>query len=272
MQLTFTKFDNHPLITGIIQMSIDDENTPYSSPLLTKDGTFIVLSITKEPNIFEIEKQEFKIDSFCISGHIYGALEGTFLEKTYDVVILFKPTAFYKIFNISMKSLMNQIFKVKEFNKELYDDLYPIYYKNRFDVFQLKKEVSDYFEAKTYNKSKKINDFDKIIALIEKRQGNIEIEEILDFSKISKRTLENNFKNIIGITPAKYIRQLKFKSLFSKYQSNENIDLEVIAKEMSYYDYSHFFKDFKLFTGKTPKQFFGKHYPFITSILNKENK
>ena len=71
----------------------------------------------------------------------------------------------------------------------------------------------------------------------------------------------------IGNTPAKYIRQLKFKNIIAKYQSKKNINLDHIVIELGYYDNSHFYKEFKLFTGKTPKQFFGDSYPFISSLI-----
>ena len=73
----------------------------------------------------------------------------------------------------------------------------------------------------------------------------------------------------IGNTPAKYIRQLKFKNIIAKYQSKKNINLDHIVIELGYYDNSHFYKEFKLFTGKTTKQFFGNSYTFISSLIAK---
>ena len=50
---------------------------------------------------------------------------------------------------------------------------------------------------------------------------------------------------------------------------NEGEDLTQIAHQNSYYDQSHFIKDFKEFTGVSPKEFVGNESMALSSLFYK---
>lgn len=87
---------------------------------------------------------------------------------------------------------------------------------------------------------------------IRENNGLIRIEELADTLNISRRFLEKEFNKVLGITPKKYSRIVRFKRAASK----QNTSLSELAVECGYYDQAHFIKDFKEFSGVTPTDYF----------------
>ncbi|RQO31480.1 AraC family transcriptional regulator [Taibaiella sp. KBW10] len=89
--------------------------------------------------------------------------------------------------------------------------------------------------------------------------GQLSVEELSLQMSINRRQLERRFADTIGLSPkqlSKIIRlQAALKLLLSK-QYNRLTDL---AYEGDYYDQAHFIKDFKEFTGLSPKDFYNEN-------------
>ena len=90
------------------------------------------------------------------------------------------------------------------------------------------------------------------LKLIKKNAGFLKIEELANSLNISRRFLEKEFKNYIGMTPKKYTQIERFK----KTLKNKNHKLADCALEYGYYDQAQFIKEFKEFSGETPYKFF----------------
>ena len=263
-----TVANNHPIVSSIWQMTIDSENTPYSSPIISFGKTFIVYNFNNEPFKLNINNNSYNMNGLSICFQNYGFIEINYFKKSYDLGVIMHPTAFYKMFKINMSTLTNQIVKLENINKELSLKLSRIFIEHKFDMVEFKSQIVKFFDEYPLYEDKKTLKIDEIIKIIEEKEGKITLPQVLDFAKISRRTLENHFNKIVGITPAKYIRKIKFTSIIRKYQNNE-IDLDKMIKDFQFYDASHLNKEFRLFTGQTPKQFFGAKYPLIKNLLSK---
>jgi AraC-like DNA-binding protein len=84
---------------------------------------------------------------------------------------------------------------------------------------------------------------------------NTPISQILSNHKITERSLERHFKNIIGITPKKYLRILRFEKVVEMLNAPMETNLSEFAYNFNYADQSHFNKEFKDFSGFTPSDF-----------------
>lgn len=73
----------------------------------------------------------------------------------------------------------------------------------------------------------------------------------------SRRYLELIFKNFIGISPKQYARIIRTKkaSILLRNAAKEQLNLSNISFDMGYYDLSHFNKDFKAITQRSPSRF-----------------
>ena len=91
------------------------------------------------------------------------------------------------------------------------------------------------------------------IHLIEKSEGNIRVDKLAYEVCSSKRNFERKFKTTTGLSPKKFIDNVRFQHALKRLLANS--DLQEIAYGSGYYDLSHFINDFKSVTGTTPEKF-----------------
>lgn len=92
------------------------------------------------------------------------------------------------------------------------------------------------------------------ITIIQSKKGIVKIKELADSLYISQDAFEKRFRKTIGSSPKQFCYVIRIKSIIDLKQQNQNlIDL---AFDAGYFDQPHFNKDFKLFTGQTPTEFF----------------
>lgn len=99
-------------------------------------------------------------------------------------------------------------------------------------------------------------------ALEELRQnkGIYSIEKLAARTHLSIDTLEKRFRQTVGASPKQVCNIIRMKSLIAhagKYGS-----LTELAYEFGFYDQAHFIKQFRSFTGQSPKIFFKTPYPW----------
>jgi AraC-like DNA-binding protein len=85
-------------------------------------------------------------------------------------------------------------------------------------------------------------------------RGNIRIKSLIKELYVSQDAFEKRFRKTTGATPKQFSHIIKMNSVIAQFKSSPG--LADLAFENGYYDQSHFTKDFKLFTGQTPTDFF----------------
>lgn len=80
-------------------------------------------------------------------------------------------------------------------------------------------------------------------------------------ASVSERTVQMRFKKYTGYSPKELLRFLRFKQVmaFIVSQPEGKIDWFELIVQQGYHDQSHLIKDFKYYTGVTPKQFIRLH-------------
>ena len=84
--------------------------------------------------------------------------------------------------------------------------------------------------------------------------GTIKIKELASILNISLDAFEKQFRKIAGASPKQFSSTVRLTSLINGKYNNQS--LSEIAYDYGYFDQSHFIKDFKIFTGKTPQDYF----------------
>jgi len=92
------------------------------------------------------------------------------------------------------------------------------------------------------------------LASIRQHSGIVRIKDLAASLYVSQDAFEKKFRSTVGATPKQYASIIRMKDLIRKYPSYSS--LTDAAYEAGYFDQSHFIKDFRLFTGQTPKDFF----------------
>jgi AraC-like DNA-binding protein len=102
-------------------------------------------------------------------------------------------------------------------------------------------------------------------------KGSKPLNTILKADLSKRRQLERNFKKEIGISPKQLSKVIRLQATLQMLLNQTTETLTDIAYESEYYDQAHFIKDFKEFTGITPKEFLTDERMALSSILYKRN-
>jgi len=86
--------------------------------------------------------------------------------------------------------------------------------------------------------------------------GQLSVDQLSQQLNIHRRQLERKFYSAIGLSPKKLSKIIRLQATLKMMMNNELTSLTSIAHEGEYYDQAHFIKDFKEFTGMSPKNFY----------------
>jgi AraC-like DNA-binding protein len=100
-------------------------------------------------------------------------------------------------------------------------------------------------------------------------KGRAKINKILKKDLSKRRQLERKFLDQIGISPKQLGKVIRLQSALKILLNVDKESLTDIAYSSEYYDQSHFIKDFKEFTGISPKDFLGNKHMTLSSIFYK---
>lgn len=89
--------------------------------------------------------------------------------------------------------------------------------------------------------------------------GQISISELSQQTHINRRQLERKFSSAVGLSPKQLSKTIRLQTTLKLLLNKEFTNLTALAHESEFYDQAHFIKDFKEFTGLTPKEFYGEN-------------
>ena len=84
---------------------------------------------------------------------------------------------------------------------------------------------------------------------------------------MSAKTLERRFRNEVGLTPKMFQRVVRFRMAFRMLEHQRGGGAR-IAAAAGYYDQAHMIRDFRQFTGTSPREFFRPETPLAGLLLS----
>jgi AraC-like DNA-binding protein len=112
------------------------------------------------------------------------------------------------------------------------------------------------------------NGIDYAADLISKKNGVINLSEILEDVFLCRRQFERKFLHQVGVSPKYYARIRRVGLVCAQLAANrwQVKDWHDFIHMAGYYDQSHFIKDFVEFTGQKPSQY-AKHNVELANFL-----
>lgn len=92
------------------------------------------------------------------------------------------------------------------------------------------------------------------LLLIRQSAGNIAMTTLSDRVNSSQSLLEKRFRKVLGTSPKRFSSLVRFNSVIYDHQPSGRMTER--AYRAGYFDQAHFNREFKLFTGESPKQLF----------------
>jgi len=231
-----------------------------SKQYLFNDGFPTLILMPDKSDIVTLKKNKKHLKTLQSAWVCCGIIKETYWEipedLKYIVVLRFSPPVFYSLFNVSPA-----VFKSHPLCN--LEDIVSREWMNVFDSMYQHRDVAEQmaFLNKAFS-SHKITEvlpdgLQRAIEHIEEKRGNITVSELLSMlgTDINRKWLQRNFLKHLGIPPKKYISLQRFIDAYDQYDKDAPEDLLSIALSSGYYDYNHFFKEFKQFIGMAPSQY-----------------
>ena len=87
--------------------------------------------------------------------------------------------------------------------------------------------------------------------------GQLSVDQLSKQTNINRRQLVRKFSTTIGLSPKQLSKTIRLQAMLKILLSRKSTRLIALAYEGEYYDQAHFIRDFREFTGLTPKEFYG---------------
>ncbi|MBC9933863.1 helix-turn-helix domain-containing protein [Chitinophaga qingshengii] len=100
--------------------------------------------------------------------------------------------------------------------------------------------------------------------------GQLSVDELSKQANVNRRQLVRKFSFAIGLSPKQLSKTIRLQHTLKMLLNKKDVSLTALAYEGEYYDQAHFIKDFKEFTGLTPKEFYGDHLTMSLIFDRKE--
>ncbi|NER14409.1 helix-turn-helix domain-containing protein [Leptobacterium flavescens] len=232
--------------------SLNDDSSQSGKEKIIPDGYPELIFHYADPYRVNIsgqwELQEKELLAGQIRNHFF--LENT--GKTGMFGIKMQPTAPRELFDLQMDLLTDKVVPLKG---ELLQTLSPLKQIACSSAgFEEKVSAAEnWFTAYLEQKEIKENPVRTVVSKIIDSQGVISVDDLQEYTSVSMRSLERNFKMAVGLSPKFYIRIIRFSNIFRSVE--EDSKWSDIVYQCGYYDQSHFIKNFKEFSGKNPSDY-----------------
>jgi AraC-like DNA-binding protein len=216
---------------------------------------------------YELFHDDGKIDiqeKTLISGQISKPITLRATGKSDVFGIKFKPSALWKLFSIDMSKLKDRILPLPVVSGRLH------LLHSELQQLSLDKRVAyvdEFLKSQSLSNQRNM-DVDKIIITIEKKNGNISVEEICASHAVSPRTLQRMFQQQVGVTAKQFSRITRFKKVYSLLQQPSLTKSDSLFLT-GYFDQPHFNKEFREFTHENPEKWFAEKNLFSNLFMNR---
>jgi AraC-like DNA-binding protein len=255
------------LVEELFLLSFTKDDIPFESTILPIGYTTITYIYNPGQTVIFKENTTSMID-LIVTGQFHESYQFIVKEESYSYGICFHPTALFKITQSNISKIKDKHLPLDLFNSKLFEVLNPVFIENKDNISVLTQRLKDTIFKIPIKTNKTIIQIDNVIDIIKQKDGMLNTYELVDSVSFSQKTLETQFKKIVGITPGKYIRLYRFTKLMRKYEGKE-INLKDLIYMYNYYDQSHFTKDFKHFMKQSPKDYFKSDHPLLNEYLNR---
>lgn len=108
------------------------------------------------------------------------------------------------------------------------------------------------------------------VAVILELNGQLSVEALSEQLQINRRQLERKFSSAIGLSPKQLSKIIRLQGTLKMLANQQFSNLTSIAYDGDYYDQAHFIKDFKEFTGVSPKKFYANNLKMSSLFIDTE--
>lgn len=185
--------------------------------------------------------------------------------------IRLKPGLFFSYDGLTLKEITNQEFIFRYYSTDL-----EVFFKGLDKAENLQQKINlfhAYFDSWIH--VSRVNDLTGyMLSEINDSQGNVRIHELAESLHYSERHVSRIFLDSMGITPKTFARIVRFQNVVDSILHHPMQSLCDYMSELGYSDQAHFQREFKQYTGITPKRFliYAQDSDYYFSDMNTEQQ
>ncbi|WP_407556926.1 DUF6597 domain-containing transcriptional factor [Winogradskyella sp. 4-2091] len=234
----------------------DLENTPRKNTIVP-DGTMKLIFHYGDTYKHHINDKESIVLPRCF---LIGQLTKPYvvepLGTTGSFVVRFQPNGFLPFANIAIKEIQNTAVPLHQlFGND--GDKIGEQILNANSTSQRITLIETFLLERLTEKNVIDSIVNATIDTIIEANGQFSVNELSEKNNINRRQLTRKFSSTIGLSPKQLSKTIRIQNALKSLLNNEVTSLTDLAYKNEYFDQAHFIKDFKEFTGLTPKAFYG---------------
>ena len=235
----------------------EKENTPIKNTIVP-DGTMKLIFHYGETYKHHSQSGEITILPKCF---LIGQLTKPYVIEpigiTGSFVVQFKPNGFLPFTTIPIKEMENTAIPLDklfgENGKKLSEQILSA------NSTSERIQIIEIFLLGELSNKRTIDSIVKsTVETILNTNGKFSVNEFSKSNNINRRQLSRKFSSTIGLSPKQLAKTIRIQTTLKALLNEEHTRLTDLAYENEYFDQAHFIKDFKEFTGLTPKEFYGE--------------
>ncbi|MEQ9593329.1 MAG: helix-turn-helix domain-containing protein [Cyclobacteriaceae bacterium] len=170
--------------------------------------------------------------------------------------IRFKPYGLYRLTRVPLNETINQSICPSDiFGREVEHLIEKLFSSGSLTLQA--QWIEDFFSDRLISiGTTKDLVFEQAIRQIFLTKGDIRVNEIAENLGVSVKTVERKFLTNLGVLPKKYCRIIRLFEALRIPAEGEAFDLMDRAYNHKFFDYMHFVKEVKTFTGLQPTEYF----------------
>ncbi|MBK8503990.1 MAG: AraC family transcriptional regulator [Saprospiraceae bacterium] len=216
--------------------------------------TAIVFNLERPHSVFLEGDKIFDLPQCFISGQSISNYTLKIQSKIDQIGIVFKPTGLSHLFDLQMFEFTNARENLNDVLKGEFVNMEEKLLEAPTDTRRI-----EYLEAillnKLRNKSYVMDGVDRAANIIIDRYGNVSVSDLLEDAYMSRRKFERHFLKRVGLSPKYYARIRRYGTICMQIAGQRSVNWDEVLYQVGYYDQSHFIKDFKEFSGKSPSEY-----------------
>ena len=186
------------------------------------------------------------------------------------ILVVFKPGALHRLTGIPFIQLTNRVIDLEAvFPKKAREVNYRLSSSDNYD--EMIWIIESFLLGLTANPKLPSRPSDRIFEFMVENNGNYTLDWLARESCFSIRQFERKSRDYIGISPKFFGRIARFNQSYYMSMLGRSPDWLDVSLNCGYYDYQHLVKDYKEFTGTTPRHFLDEESKSLERALGLNN-
>lgn len=244
-----------PYVQAIIYASLDEgrNNDLQRIDFFPVGSTFLAF-ILHEPTHLHSSGKVKDFVRFNFTGQIKQH-QYVITSSLSMVYVLFRPYGAYRLLGIPQDLLTNECTSLNTLLGHQINEVLTKIEDNPHDHLNVLHILEEWLLMQLALNTDKHSDRTSFICQkIIEHHGALSIKELNRLSCMSKSSMENRFKEQVGLSPKMFSRIVRFNQAYKQIQNPKQADWIEIVERFDYFDQSHFIHEFKRFFGYTPSQ------------------